>query len=227
VTQARRFRQTVPRPPWARPGSPAPWSAAGAQSAPATLDDVRRRLAGRLTPQPSAGAEPAAAAAVLVALYDAIAGPSVLLIRRGMSLAANPGEIAYPGGRLEPGETPEAAALREAEEEVGLPESAVELAGRLPVRTRSRSPGSIVPVVGYLDALPALMPSPDEVDEILPVALRDLLADGVYWEEIWSPESATPLVLPFFAGAEGLGDDLVWGATARILTDLLVLLAGG
>jgi hypothetical protein len=81
-----------------------------------------------------------------------------------------------------------------------------------------------VPVVGYLAELPALTASPDEVDEILPVALGDLLAEGVYWEEIWSPEGPPPLVLPFFADPDTLGDDLVWGATARILTDLLLLL---
>jgi 8-oxo-dGTP pyrophosphatase MutT (NUDIX family) len=220
--EARRFRQNVPRPAWARSGGPAPW-AGGARLA-LTLDRTRQLLAERLSPP--AGLDEPARAAVLVALFGAghRGRAAVLLIRRSVELAANPGEIAFPGGRLEEGESPEEAALREAEEEVGLPPASVEVLGRLPTLARLRLPGAIVPVVAVVPAMPDLVASKGEVEEMIPVALDDLLADGVYWEELWSPEGAPALALPFYAGTAGLGDDLIWGATARMLTDLLVLL---
>ncbi len=148
----------------------------------------------------------------------------VLLIRRSPAMSTNPGEVAFPGGRLEPGEAPVAAALREAEEEVGLPAGAVDVLGQLPVRRRTRHPGAIAPFVGTVGDLPALRAGPGEVDEILLVPLGALLDEGVYWEELWNPEGTPAFPMPFFADPVVLGDDLVWGATAGMLADLLELL---
>jgi 8-oxo-dGTP pyrophosphatase MutT (NUDIX family) len=212
-----RFRQQVPRPSWARTGPRALWQDAG--PLPHTLAGVREALRDHLpdeTPPPATSPT----AAVLVPLFDLGGEPAVLLIRRAMGLGQNPGEVAFPGGHLEAGESGEAAALREAEEEVGLPPSSVEVLGQLPVRNRARSPGAIIPVVGIVAELPDLTLNPLEVDEILHVPLPALVADGVYWEEVWTPEGAKELALAFFAGAPALGDDLVWGATARMLSDL-------
>ena len=220
-TGERRFRQLIPRPPWARPGKDAPWSAG---AAPLPLAAVRAALASRLLPAETPP-EVAVAAAVLIPLFESDGDAIALLIRRATRLSANPGEIAFPGGRLEPGERPLAAALRESQEELGLPPSLVEVIGRLPVRERTRHPGAIAPFVGTLAQLPALEPCADEVDEVLFVPVRALMDDGVYWEELWNPEGSPPFVMPFFADPVALGDDLVWGATARMLADLLSLIA--
>jgi 8-oxo-dGTP pyrophosphatase MutT (NUDIX family) len=219
----RSYRQVVPRPPDARAGDPAQWSALAASARRGLrLDIVRRALERSLLPA-HAPAERDAAAAVLVPLYEEAGETRVMLIRRGSELSANPGEIAFPGGRIETGETPFEAALRETEEEIGIPRAAVEVIGRLAMLERSRSPGTIVPYIGVLETLPPLSPQPFEVDEVLGVSLASLLADGTWWEELWSAEGGAAFRLPFFASADTLGEDMIWGASARILTDLLVL----
>jgi 8-oxo-dGTP pyrophosphatase MutT (NUDIX family) len=161
-------------------------------------------------------------AAVLVPLYLERGRLHTVFTKRHDDLRRHPGEISFPGGRYDEGERDlRATALREAEEEIGLPVQAVELAGRLPARERARSPGVIVPVVGFVADLPPLVPSPAEVEAILPAPISSLLADGAYWEELWSPDGSPSFALPFFADRAVLSDDLVWGATAHILTDLL------
>jgi 8-oxo-dGTP pyrophosphatase MutT (NUDIX family) len=171
-----------------------------------------------------------AEAAVLVALYgDGPGGEgeaTVVLIRRSAHLDRDPGHVALPGGFIEAGEDPLAAALREAEEEVGIDPSTVEILGRLDTVDRPRRRGSVVPFVGLLPGRPRLFPSPAEVEAILEVPLTYLVAEGVAWEERWPlvevPGGPSPAhVVRFFAHEAALGDDLVWGVTARILWDLL------
>jgi 8-oxo-dGTP pyrophosphatase MutT (NUDIX family) len=138
---------------------------------------------------------------------------------------SNPGDLAFPGGRLEPGEHPLDAALREANEEVGLDPSAVSPLGRLPVVNRARSPERVVPYVGVLAVEPALRPQPGEVDAVITVRLSDLVAEGVYWEEEWQIPGDGSRRLPFFADPEALGDDVIWGMTAMILREILSAVA--
>ncbi|MET0160594.1 MAG: CoA pyrophosphatase, partial [Acidimicrobiales bacterium] len=92
--------------------------------------------------------------AVLLALHDGPEGAEVVLTRRAQALRRHRGEISFPGGRLEPGETPEAGALREAHEEVALDPGAVELVGRLSTLSTVSSLSHIVPVVGRLPGRP-------------------------------------------------------------------------
>jgi 8-oxo-dGTP pyrophosphatase MutT (NUDIX family) len=222
----RRYRQVVPRPSGARTGDPAQWSTLEASARRGLgLDNVRRLLSRLLLPA-DAAVEREAAAAVLVPLHEEAGETTVMLIRRGSELTSSPGEIAFPGGRIEAGESPLEAALRETEEEIGVHRSAVEVIGRLAMLERSRSPGTIVPYVGVLDTLPPLAPQPVEVDAIIGVSLASLLDDGTFWEEVWSAEAGPAVRLPFFASEETLGDDMIWGASARILTDLLLLVTG-
>jgi 8-oxo-dGTP pyrophosphatase MutT (NUDIX family) len=145
---------------------------------------------------------------------------SVLLIRRGVHLRANPGEIAFPGGRIDPGESAVAAALREAEEEVALAPSAVEVLGELPTVLAARRDVPIRPFVAVAGTAPVLKANPDEVDCVLLVPLRDLVAPGRYWEEHWARADDPTRVMHFF----DLGEDVIWGATARMLYDLLLRL---
>ncbi|MCB1260762.1 MAG: CoA pyrophosphatase, partial [Acidimicrobiales bacterium] len=120
-----------------------------------------------------------------------------------------------------PGESPVEGALREAFEEVALDPSSVEVIGELDHLQTFTSRSFIVPFVGLLPGRPTLVPSPDEVDAVLHVPVRELLLDEVFREERWGLE---PLARPlwFFE----LVGDTVWGATAAMLRNLLALGTG-
>jgi 8-oxo-dGTP pyrophosphatase MutT (NUDIX family) len=240
----RRRRQVIPRPPSTRPGGPAPWASLPASARRAvSVEGVRRALqhfrpapglAEHAWPGETPAATPAAApAAVLVPLFEEGGEARVVLTRRAAHLRTHTGEVSFPGGRLDAGETPEEGARREAAEEIGLDPSSVEVVGRLtPVATFS-SGAVVTPVVGVLAGRPRLVANRSEVEHVFDVALGTLLADGVFREECWLvPE------LPGGAGAPGtdaewrpmwffeLADDTIWGATARVLVELLRLACG-
>ena len=147
---------------------------------------------------------------------------SVVLIRRAAHLRANPGEVAFPGGRIEPGEDPLAAALREAEEEVALTPDAVEVLGELSSVGRPRRSAPILPFVAAARGRPALEPNPDEVDCVLVVPLAELVAPGRYWQERWDRAGDPAWTMHFF----DLGEDVIWGATAEMLHALFLCLLG-
>lgn len=224
---SREYRQIVPRPPWARPGRPAPWalSPLGPNPArPLPLSAAEATLSGALesvdAPTESPSGRPPNAA-VLLALLETAGETELIFIRRSPRLSRNPGEMAFPGGRIEPDEAPLLAALRETEEEIGLAPSEVEVIGRLDLVERPRAPVAIVPYVGIVRGTPALVPSAGEVDAVIVLPVAGLLSDGVFWEELWNPVGIEPIAIPFFSDPSLLGDDLIWGASARMLTDLL------
>jgi 8-oxo-dGTP pyrophosphatase MutT (NUDIX family) len=158
---------------------------------------------------------------VLVALFEEDGEARVILTRRAEHLRNHRGEVSFPGGRLEPEESPVEGALREATEEIDLDPALVEIIGELAPLSTMSSTSAITPFVGVLAQRPALEPNPDEVDHVFDVALTDLLADDVFEEEIWtSPERGRRSVYFFH-----LPDDTVWGATARVLLELLELVA--
>jgi 8-oxo-dGTP pyrophosphatase MutT (NUDIX family) len=166
---------------------------------------------------------------VLVALFEESGESHVVLTRRSFAMRSHRGEIALPGGRSHGAETPTATALREAHEEVGLDPSAVTpFAWLSPIATFA-SGSAIFPIVGFLPARPELVIEPSEVDRAFSVALSDLVADGTFLEELWRRPIARPgadeegfFPLYFFK----VPDDLIWGATARVLTELLCLVTG-
>lgn len=154
--------------------------------------------------------------AVLIALSDGDEGAEVLLTRRSMEMRNHRGEISFPGGRLDPGETPAETALREAHEEVGLDPSAPAIVGELDHLNTIVSRSYIVPIVSVLTERPALTPRTAEVDRVMWTPIRELTRPGTYRMEKWgSPPLARPL--HFFE----LDDETVWGATAHMLVDLL------
>jgi 8-oxo-dGTP pyrophosphatase MutT (NUDIX family) len=183
-------------------------------------DDVRRvlpaGLAGRPAPVASQGAAPSA---VLVPLYEGPDGLGVVLTRRAWGLRTHRGEVSFPGGRCDRGESPAEAALREAHEEVGLDPAGVEVLGELDHLTTVTRRAYIVPVVALLDGTPELVANPGEVDAVLHVPLAELLSPGVYREERWGIEEQHRPVY-FFE----LVGDTVWGATAAMLRQLLARL---
>lgn len=186
------------------------------------MDDVRAAMhtLGPAVPQgmvPFTGAP----AAVLVPIFEEDGHARVILTRRSDRLRSHTGEVSFPGGRLDPEEEPLAAALREATEEIGLPPETVEIIGQLePLATLSSRSG-ITPFVGLIKERPTLTPNPHEVEHAFDISLADLLDTAIYREERWDTPWGDDRAVHFFE----LPDDTVWGATARILHQLLELLA--
>jgi 8-oxo-dGTP pyrophosphatase MutT (NUDIX family) len=163
----------------------------------------------------------ARSSAVLVLLHQGDDGAEVLFTRRPMHMRSHRGEISFPGGGMDEGETPEQTALREAWEEVALRPELVTIHGQLDHMSTVARQSYIVPVVGTVAERPQLRPQPDEVDRILWVSIADLLRPGTYREELWG---AAPLERPIYFFE--LDDETVWGATARMLHQLLRLAHG-
>jgi 8-oxo-dGTP pyrophosphatase MutT (NUDIX family) len=155
-------------------------------------------------------------AAVLVPLFNAGGEAGVVLTKRPDTMPTHQGEVSFPGGGMRAGvdDGPLDAALREAEEEIGLPRDAVDVVAELDTLATVGSRFTITPFVAIVDPLPELVAHPAEVVEILEVPLSALLDDGAYREEFWeSPDRA----IHFFE----LPGETVWGATARILAAFL------
>ncbi len=170
--------------------------------------------------------DPGSPSAVLAAVFEEEGEARVVLTRRAAHLRAHRGEVSFPGGRLDGGETPEEGALRESAEEIGLDPGLVEVVGRLTSVATFSSGSTITPVVGLLRARPVLVPSPHEVEHVFDVALAELADVAVFREEWWTvpgrvPSSGTGVDAPFPVWFFELPDDTVWGATARMLVDLL------
>ena len=217
--QSGQFHQDIPRPEVVVPGDLAPWFALPATTRTSIgVDQVRRAFAPN---DVRSIAMDGARAAVLVAIGEIDGEATVVLTRRALSLDRDPGLIAFPGGYIEPGEHALDAALREAEEEVGLSRHDVEVIGSLGMAERQRSGFRIASYVGLLRGRPQFTISQDEVGDIFEVPLHRLLGDGVCWQEWWNDTDHSRAVC-FFADRELLGRNLVWGLTARILWDLLV-----
>lgn len=153
-------------------------------------------------------------AAVLVPLYeDALGDVRVVLTKRPDDMRTHPGDVVFPGGRMEAGEEPIGTATREAWEEVALPpENILEVFGGLtPISTR-RKENLIVPVVARIDRNVELVPDHREVDVIIEPTLDALLV-----EHDWHTQDFMGHTLWFYEFEEGV----LWGATAFMLRELL------
>lgn len=162
-------------------------------------------------------------AAVLVPIIDDGGPLRLLLTRRTEDLPTHAGQVAFPGGLVEPGEDdPATTALREAEEEIGLPAEAVEILGLLddfPTRTGTVA---VTPVVGVVRRLPALRARDAEVARIFDVPVADLMqSDRWTWRE--EPRGDARLRVYYFLH-EG---ETLWGLSARIVLHLLEVSALG
>jgi len=157
---------------------------------------------------------------VLLPLFDEHGEARIVLTRRPETMPSHRGEIAFPGGKVEPMVDRDArdAALREAEEEIGLRRETVEVIAALPTLGTVVGQFNISPFVGVTDGRPSITAESREVDRVFDVALSELLAEGVYREERWSwGLDGTERAMQFYE----LDDETVWGATARILTGFL------
>ena len=211
--------QAIPRPAAWRPGVAAPWSTNVPVSTRGVMQAVERADLGRQPETPTfPGARPSA---VLVVLAEGYRGAEVLLTKRARHLRNHAGEISFPGGRIEPGESPVEAAIREAYEEVALSPAEVRVGGQLSHLSTVVSRSYIVPVVSYVEQRPVLAADATEVERILWVPLVELAHMDTYREEWWG---TPPLDRPmdFFE----LDDETIWGATARMLYELLCVVYG-
>jgi 8-oxo-dGTP pyrophosphatase MutT (NUDIX family) len=164
--------------------------------------------------------DPGSPAAVLVALFEEDGEARVVLTRRAAHLRSHRGEVSFPGGRLDAGESPERGAMREAAEEVGLDPAGIELIGRLSKLGTVSSGTTITPVVVRLPGRPRLCANPTEVEHVFDVSLAELADPEVFGEEHWTvPGRDEAFEVWFFE----LPEDTVWGATARMLVELLCL----
>ena len=190
-------------------------------SGPPSPADLAARLGPALLPPAEARELPvhgSKEAAVLVVLYQAGGGLGTVLTRRRDDLRRHAGEISFPGGRRDPGE-PDlvTTALREAQEEIGLDPGEVAIAGALPPTPTIATGYAIHPYVGTIATGAAWLPSQEEVAEVLEVPL-ELLREG------FGRRRLIRRGIPFVTDTYALGESLVWGATARILSGLLARL---
>ncbi len=214
-------RQRIPRPPGTRPGELPAWSALGPTERLVPLATAVERLREAGPPLgPTFDVTDAREAAVLVALFEDGGETHVVLTKRPETMPSHQGEIAFPGGKRETSDLSlVAAALREAYEEIGLEPDAVEVVIELDTIATVASAFTISPFVGVLSERPVLKPHPREVVDAFAVPISELLHPEAYREELWDLWGAyRPMA--FFE----LPGETVWGATARILSRLLIVI---
>lgn len=155
-----------------------------------------------------------AQAAVLVAVTDR-ASPGVILTRRTDTLRRHAGQIAFPGGRIDPGDASAvAAALREAEEEIALPRDAVTVVGAAN-RYRTVTGFEVTPVIGVVPPDLTLTPSAGEVAAVFEVPLDFLLDSGNHAEARVEWQGRDRHFYEIF-----WGEHRIWGATAAMIVNL-------
>ena len=154
-------------------------------------------------------------AGVLVPVFEQDGELHAVFTRRRDDLRRHPGEISFPGGRIDPGDADlSVTALREAHEEIGLDPSTVELLGALQPTPTIATGYAVYPFVGLIEPGHEWTLSEQEVQEVLQLSLPDL-------RHGYGRRRLVRRGLPIRTDTYVVGDHLIWGATARILADLL------
>jgi 8-oxo-dGTP pyrophosphatase MutT (NUDIX family) len=153
-------------------------------------------------------------AAVLVPLYGWPERPGLVFTERRHDMRRHAGEISFPGGRRDEGESYLTTALREANEEIGLDPAAVDVLGALPPIGTFVTNFKVHPIVGLVEADLEYVVSPTEVEAVLAFAIEDLRRGFAMRRLV---RRGVPIRTPTYV----VDGHLIWGATARILGDLL------
>jgi 8-oxo-dGTP pyrophosphatase MutT (NUDIX family) len=200
-----------------------------------TSDQLRRALAGplpgltaqlRMAPDPRlwpAEGTTLRPAAALLLVYAHDGESCVPLTVRASGLRHHTGQVSLPGGRLDhPDESVEQAAMREAQEEVGVVPSDVEILGRLTPVPIAVSAHLLQPVVGFARQRPAFRVAPHEVERLIELPIERLMEPGVMASEQRERPLGPPglQTVPYFQ-IEGAR---IWGATAMVLAEFLALI---
>jgi 8-oxo-dGTP pyrophosphatase MutT (NUDIX family) len=155
--------------------------------------------------------------AVLILLYEKDNEIKTVLIQRTEYKGVHSKQISFPGGKQEPGETIQQAALREAEEEVGVNKKDITIIGELTELYIPPSNFLVFPFIGCIDYLPSFLIQPEEVEEIIEVSLTELNNPEVIHEKSLTLSSGTVVTTPYYE----IQGRTVWGATAMILSEFL------
>lgn len=210
--------QVIPRPKNFRIIDHNPWLNLDT-SALSSLEVVTQAVAAfqpdQVLRQPLENVRPSA---VLVGLFESSNGVEAILTRRSQNLTNHRGEISFPGGRLDAGESVLQAALRETQEEIGLSPEDVEVVGELNSMATVVSNSHIVPIVGRYRTPPKLHAVNSEVDRVFSVPLSELVRTDTYSQEHWIFDDREFQINFFY-----LDDETIWGATARILFQVMML----
>ncbi len=210
--------QVIPRPKNFRIIDHNPWLNLDT-SALSSLEAVTQAIAAfqpdQVLRQPLENVRPSA---VLVGLFESSNGVEAILTRRSQNLTNHRGEISFPGGRLDAGESVLQAALRETQEEIGLSPEDVEVVGELNSMATVVSNSHIVPIVGRYRTPPKLHAVNSEVDRVFSVPLSELVRTDTYSQEHWIFDDREFQINFFY-----LDDETIWGATARILFQVMML----
>ncbi len=188
-----------------------------------TLDELvtltRERLAARRRRVVEPG--PLVRAAVLVPLVER-GGPHVIFAKRTDRVGTHRGQISFPGGTIDPADpSPLDAALRESEEEVGLPRAAVEPLGALDDTETFATQFVITPWVGVVREPVVWRPDGEEIEEVIEVPFASLVERANFRVEHWERDGVVRPVYFYDWGGE-----VIWGATARIVKHYLDLVTG-
>jgi 8-oxo-dGTP pyrophosphatase MutT (NUDIX family) len=189
----------------------------------ARTEPLRSQLSGVLLTPEAAMNIPVAGrtrAAVLVPLYLERCELHVVLTERRHDLRRHAGEISFPGGRHERGE-PDllATALREAHEEIGLAATGVEIIGALTPTPTIATGYAVYPFVGVIEPGMRWTLQPREVEQVIELSLASLRAG-------FGRRRLVRRGIPILTDAYTIGQHLIWGATARILSELIERVAG-
>jgi 8-oxo-dGTP pyrophosphatase MutT (NUDIX family) len=189
-----------------------------------TLPGIEAQL--QMAPTPRPGFQPghrppsARSAAALLLFFPRDDHPHIVLTLRGATLPRHAGQVSLPGGAVDPGETIEETAVREAHEETGVDPALVRVLGLLTPLDIPVSGFMLYPVVAAIDEPPAWKPAPHEVDRILEVRLDELL-DAQRVGASRMLRQGIEYDVPHFE----LAGEQVWGATAMVLSELRWLLS--
>jgi 8-oxo-dGTP pyrophosphatase MutT (NUDIX family) len=185
-----------------------------AQLKMANLKRLRRGMSMDVPPDVKQGG-------VLILFYPVDGSANLVFIKRSEYEGVHSGQISFPGGGQERSDSSIIeTALREAKEEIGIDPGQVKPIGRITTLYIPPSNFLVTPVVGYTDVTPEFTPEPEEVDHILQVPLEDLLDERNMQEKEITIIDGLVITAPCFY----IDGNIIWGATAMILSELLELI---